>query len=240
MFAIASSVPVGTGAPSAHRAQEGLELAGVGGTAGQALAACARGRLDAQAMEEVWREGIQDAQASTRPLDPARDVEQTPRQHRADGAAGGAARERELDVHRAIHAGGQAASVSRRSPVAPRRRACARSAARSSPCPWRHHPRARAGSGCPSCSGSAHTGAPRRGAARRSRRSRRSRACGPRGGDSASGTPPSRSARSPSPTAATARASSALAVKGFSHSTCFPARSARIVHTPCRPFGSGL
>ena len=39
---------------------------------------------------------------------------------------------------------------------------------------------------------------------------------------------------------ATARASSALAVNGFSHSTCLPARSAAIVQCPCSPLGSGL
>ena len=40
--------------------------------------------------------------------------------------------------------------------------------------------------------------------------------------------------------AATASASSAFAVNGFSHSTCLPASSAAIVHCPCSPFGSGL
>ena len=32
----------------------------------------------------------------------------------------------------------------------------------------------------------------------------------------------------------------AFAVNGFSHSTCLPASSAAIVHSACRPFGSGL
>jgi len=40
--------------------------------------------------------------------------------------------------------------------------------------------------------------------------------------------------------AATARASPALAVNGFSHRTCLPASTARSVHTPCSPLGSGL
>ena len=43
-----------------------------------------------------------------------------------------------------------------------------------------------------------------------------------------------------SATAATASASAAFAVNGFSQSTCFPASSAAIVQCPCRPFGSGL
>ena len=39
---------------------------------------------------------------------------------------------------------------------------------------------------------------------------------------------------------ATVSASVAFAVNGFSQSTCFPAASARSVHTPCSPLGSGL
>ena len=40
--------------------------------------------------------------------------------------------------------------------------------------------------------------------------------------------------------AATSRASAALAVKGFSHSTCLPAARAAMVQRPCSPLGSGL
>jgi hypothetical protein len=35
-------------------------------------------------------------------------------------------------------------------------------------------------------------------------------------------------------------ASAAFEAMGFSHRTCFPASSARIVHSQCRLFGSGL
>jgi|HubBroStandDraft_1064217.scaffolds.fasta_scaffold20946_4 hypothetical protein len=48
-------------------------------------------------------------------------------------------------------------------------------------------------------------------------------------------TSPLRSAAS-----ATRVASAALAVKGFSHSTCLPASRARRVHMACSEFGSGM
>ena len=35
-------------------------------------------------------------------------------------------------------------------------------------------------------------------------------------------------------------ASAAVIAKGFSHSTCLPARAAAIVHSACRWFGSGM
>ena len=40
--------------------------------------------------------------------------------------------------------------------------------------------------------------------------------------------------------AAISSASAALSPIGFSHRTCFPASSARTVHSLCRLFGSGL
>ncbi len=51
---------------------------------------------------------------------------------------------------------------------------------------------------------------------------------------SASTTPFSRAAASMASTSATVSAS------GFSQSTCLPARAARIVHSACRWFGSGM
>ena len=229
------------GAPPRTCSRERAELVGVGGLARmRSRVRAGRAATILQRVVELRRERVQHAHLALAPLRRARPTATQPRrEQRRRDAAGAAVREAQLGAHVAIDVRLRETRLAHSPPRARRRPASAPCSPCNSPRPSSRRRRAPRNSGC-----------------------RCGTAAGSRALASMCRTSPSSvcdhlaHARRERVVAPVERLDehapgalgglghllrlAAFEAIGFSHSTCLPASSARIDHSACRPFGSGL